>query len=53
MTTDEMRAAMQQARIQAYDARQAGEMKRASDWDDTARYWRARLAAANPMGIPA
>jgi hypothetical protein len=53
MTTDEMRAALAQARIQAYDAKQRGDLKRESDWLETARFWRAKLAAANPMGIPA
>jgi len=52
MNNDEMRAAMQYARIQAYDAKQRGDLKQASDWQETAAYWRAKLAAANPMGIP-
>lgn len=53
MTADEMRAALQYARIQAHDAKQRGELKQESDWNETAAYWRAKLAAANPMGIPA
>ena len=52
MTTDEMRAALQQARIAAHDADLAGDKKRASDWRETAAFWRGKLAAANPMEIP-
>jgi hypothetical protein len=50
ITRDEILAAKQQAIINAKAATEKMQLKEASDWLECANYWRARLAALNPMG---